>query len=172
VSAVAIRRAAPADARAIAGVHVSSWQAAYRGLVPDAILDGLSVGSREGGWRERLARAADGASFTIVAEREGAVAGFCSIAAPPRDDDAGERTAEVAAIYVEPAQWRTGVGAALLRAALDALRADGFGDVTLWVLEGNARGRAFYAQHGFVPDGAKQDLADLDVSEIRLRADL
>jgi hypothetical protein len=39
VSLPAIRRAAAADARAIAAVHVSSRQVAYRGLVPDAALD-------------------------------------------------------------------------------------------------------------------------------------
>jgi ribosomal protein S18 acetylase RimI-like enzyme len=172
VSAVVIRRAATAYARAIAAVHVASWQVAYRGLVPDAVLDGLSVERRERGWRERLGRPDAGASFTLVAERDGAVAGFCSVAAPSRDGDAGERTAEVAALYVEPAQWRTGVGATLLRAALDALRADGFDAVTLWVLEDNARGRAFYRRLGFAADGATQELAELEAREVRLRAAL
>jgi ribosomal protein S18 acetylase RimI-like enzyme len=172
VSDPAIRRAAAADAPAIARVHVASWQVAYRGMVPDALLDELSVERRERGWRERLGRADDGASFTLVAERDGAVAGFCSIAAPSRDGDAGERTAEVAAIYVEPAHWRSGVGATLLGEALDVLRADGFADVTLWVLEANARGRAFYERLGFAADGATQDLAELAAREVRLRAAL
>jgi GNAT superfamily N-acetyltransferase len=172
VSHVAIRRAAPADARAIAAVHVTSWQVAYRGIVPDEVLDALSVEGRERGWRERLGRPDELHRLTLVAERDGAVAGFCSIAAPSRDDDAGERTAEVAALYVEPAQWRTGVGRALLGAALDALRADGFADATLWVLADNARGRAFYERVGFAADGATQDLAELDAREVRLRAAL
>jgi hypothetical protein len=73
VSRTAIRRAAPADAGAIAGVHVASWQVAYRGLVRDALLADLSV---DRGWRERLGRPDDGASFTLVAERDGELAGF------------------------------------------------------------------------------------------------
>jgi hypothetical protein len=32
------------DADAIAPVHVRSWQAAYRGFMPDEVLDGLDVG--------------------------------------------------------------------------------------------------------------------------------
>jgi RimJ/RimL family protein N-acetyltransferase len=40
--------------------------------------------------------------------------------------------------------------------------------VTLWVLERNARGRAFYERLGFAPDGARQDLPDLGRAEIRL----
>jgi L-amino acid N-acyltransferase YncA len=172
VSAVAIRRAAPADARAIAAVHVASWRVAYRGIVADAVLDGLSVERRERGWREILGRTDERGSFTLVAERDGAVAGFCAIAAPSRDDDADERTAEVTAIYVEPAQWRAGTGAALLREALDALRADGWREATLWVLEDNAAGRAFYERLGFAADGAAQDLAELGAREIRMRAAL
>jgi hypothetical protein len=36
-----LRRAEPADAMEVARVHVRSWQVAYRGLLPDAYLDGL-----------------------------------------------------------------------------------------------------------------------------------
>ena len=38
-----IRTATPEDARAIAEVHVASWRAAYRGVLPDTYLDRLSV---------------------------------------------------------------------------------------------------------------------------------
>jgi hypothetical protein len=41
--ATAVRPATPDDADAIASVHVRSWQAAYRGIVPDAMLDALSI---------------------------------------------------------------------------------------------------------------------------------
>ncbi|HEY1808803.1 MAG TPA: hypothetical protein VGG42_09585 [Acidobacteriaceae bacterium] len=36
-----LRLAEPPDAMAAARVHVRSWQAAYRGLMPDAFLDQL-----------------------------------------------------------------------------------------------------------------------------------
>ena len=36
-----VRRATPEDAAGVAGVHVRSWQVAYRGLLPDDYLDGL-----------------------------------------------------------------------------------------------------------------------------------
>ena len=41
-----IRAAVAADARGIAEVHVRSWQAAYRGQIPDSVLAGLSVDAR------------------------------------------------------------------------------------------------------------------------------
>jgi len=40
---MAIRTARFQDARQIAEVHVDSWRAAYREIVPDSLLEGLSV---------------------------------------------------------------------------------------------------------------------------------
>ena len=40
---VSIRAAVGDDAPAIADVHVRAWQAAYRGIIEDEYLDGLSV---------------------------------------------------------------------------------------------------------------------------------
>jgi hypothetical protein len=41
-----IRTARPADALALAEVHVRSWQAGYRHLLPDAYLDSLRPADR------------------------------------------------------------------------------------------------------------------------------
>jgi hypothetical protein len=51
VSAIVVRHAVQADAGAIAGIHVRGGRAAYRGLVPDALLEGLSIERREHGRR-------------------------------------------------------------------------------------------------------------------------
>ena len=44
--AMRIREAEPKDARAIAEIHVRSWQAAYRGQLADDYLDELKVEDR------------------------------------------------------------------------------------------------------------------------------
>ena len=62
-----IRPATVEDAPALAQVHVTSWRETYRGLVPDAYLDSLSVPERTERWRGRLSGADPGA-FTLVAE--------------------------------------------------------------------------------------------------------
>jgi ribosomal protein S18 acetylase RimI-like enzyme len=147
---VRVRPAVIDDAPAIAQLHVRAWQAAYRGLVPDALLDGLSVRARETRWRELLA----GAPRTLVAIVAGEVAGFCSTVAPARDEDLPPRTAEIAAIYVDPDRWRSGAGQALLDAALDGLRDEGHEAVVLWVLAGNERALRFYEACGLLADGA------------------
>lgn len=48
-------------------------------------------------------------------------------------------------LYTLPATHGTGIGAALLEAAL------GSADAYLWIMDGNARAERFYTKHGFVP---------------------
>ena len=166
-----VRRAVPADAAAIARIHVRAWQVAYRGLVPDDVLDGLSVEQWEIGWLKMISDT-ESSPITFVAERDGHVVGFVAHAAPSRDEDAHGRTAEVGAIYVDPGAWRSGVGSALMDAALDELRNGSWSELTLWVLAENAGARAFYAHYGFQPDGAEVLHEQSGQSEIRLRASL
>jgi hypothetical protein len=88
VDEISVRAAETRDAPAIARVHVRSWQVGYRGLVPDAVLDALSALERERDWRGWLH---DERSSTLVAEFDGAVAGFATTITPSRDEDAGPR---------------------------------------------------------------------------------
>jgi GNAT superfamily N-acetyltransferase len=79
--------------------------------------------------------------------------------------------AEVYAIYVLPDFWREGAGRALLATAVDHWQARGATTLVLWVLEANARGRAFYEAMGWQPDGGRQsiDLGGFATTEIRYR---
>ena len=114
----------------------------------------MTVDERERVWRRLLADV-DPASFTLVAVgADDVVEGFCSVSAPSRDEDAGERTAEVAATYVDPGCWRRSVGSALLGAASAELARAGWTEATLWVFAANERARSFYGRLGFESDGA------------------
>lgn len=165
---VEVRRALPDDAAGIAAVHVNSWRAAYRGLLPDDVLDGLSVTQREQFWSETLG--AEKRPMLFVAERDGVVVGFCGMALPSRDGDLGEGVAEIGAIYVSPDLWRSGVGSELLGAALSELRGGDWRAVALWVLAENHRALGFYGQFGFAADGATRS-ERTGQAEIRLRLD-
>ncbi|GAA1546345.1 GNAT family N-acetyltransferase [Actinomadura kijaniata] len=146
-----MRRAVPDDADAVARVHVTAWREAYRGVFPDAYLDGLDPRERAATWWGEMS---DPARTVLVAVDGARVVGFASFG-PPRDaDPGGGDRAELYAIYLEPGRWGGGGGRALMREVLAGL-APGTRGLVLWVLEGNARAIRFYERHGFVPDGAR-----------------
>jgi len=147
-----LRPAEPADAIAVARVHVRSWQTAYRTLLPDDYLDQLRPEDR--------AEKYDFASLdplkpqTIVAAEEGLILGFATTA-QSRDPDLPEH-GELCALYVAPEQWGRGIGMALVSAARASLFGLGFRNALLWVLAGNVRAERFYRINGWAPDGQRR----------------
>jgi hypothetical protein len=83
---VELRDATLADAHGIATVNVRSWRAAYRGLLPDDVLAGLSVHDREQFWSgPRTTRPAN--TRIVVATIEDAIVGFAATGPPLVPDD-------------------------------------------------------------------------------------
>jgi GNAT superfamily N-acetyltransferase len=147
-------------------VHVASWRAGYAGIVPDEVLAALDPAERAAAWRERLPD-----TTALVAEYDGAVAGFAGVATPARELHE-PATGEITTLYVDPERWRRGIGRALVDAAAAELRDAGCDEAVLWVLERNDAARAFYAAVGFTPDGARHPDPFTGLPEVRLRARL
>jgi GNAT superfamily N-acetyltransferase len=169
-----VRRAEASDAPAMASLHVRAWQWAYRGLLADAYLDALTdtVDRRARFWRTVLS-APHSSTRVWVAEAAGRIVGFASVG-PSRDPDAGPATAELYAIYVEPAAVGTGTGRALLAHAVGGMRLEGYAAATAWVLEGNVRARRFYRLAGWRVDGMTKAETEggVEFREFRIRLDL
>jgi GNAT superfamily N-acetyltransferase len=152
---IVIRPAAPGDEEALAHVHVRAWQTAYRGILPDAFLDGLDVATRVQRWRSRIEMPGPG-EFSFVAEAAddagaASIVGFVG-GGPEREGLVGTDgiayDGEVYAIYLL-AEWRgKGVGHRLMAASVSALLGDGRNSVVIWVLAGNANARRFYEALG------------------------
>ncbi len=166
---VTIRQAALADVPAIAEVHVRSWQWAYRGQLPDDVLDRLSdtLARRIERFKVELANLPPDDRWW-VAEQAGQIVGF-AITQPSRDADAPPMTGEVALIYLLSEAAGKGIGRALFAHAVDDLRERGYHQATLWVLESNQRARRFYEAAGWVPDGADktEELSGALMHEVR-----
>ncbi|GAB5341700.1 N-acetyltransferase family protein [Pseudomonas fluorescens] len=146
-----IRKALPRDAQAIAQVHISSWQDAYRDLMPADYLNALdaTLAQRESSWARSIE---SNESNVWVAELNQQVVGWVSVGAS-RDEDATEgNTGEVMAIYVLASHWQTGVGRALWKAGLQCLIEQGYQRLTLWVLTENDRAIRFYRRAGCVEE--------------------
>jgi ribosomal protein S18 acetylase RimI-like enzyme len=185
----AVRHADRADARAVADIQIAGWRAAYRGLVPDAILDGFDLEVRTARWAEIIRRAhREDTRIWVVstgpapdADADGAddadadsVIGF-AMSGPGRHESAPPPAGagEVYALYVRPAAIGHGYGRALFSAATGELLATGFDPIVVWVFEANERARRFYEAAGFRPDGARHaiDFDGTPVDEIRYRLD-
>ena len=104
-----IRPARPADAEAIARVHVYGWQEAYAGLLPDDFLAGLgrTLDRRRDFW-EGLARSLSRRDAFFVAEVGGEIVGFAH--GGHSRDHPDENVGEVTAIYLRQAHWGRGIG--------------------------------------------------------------
>lgn len=161
-----IEPAAPSDCRAVAEVHVESWQHAYKDLLPAEYLASLSIGEREAMWR-RLVESRS--AHLLLARDAGQVVGFVAFGAS-RDQDAPSGCAEVWAIYVKPSLWSGGAGRLLWLAALQQVRSEGYSSVSLWVIAGNERATRFYECAGFVaqPESRKEfELGGVTLAEVR-----
>lgn len=150
-----IREASPNDARAIAEVHVASWRWAYRGLIPDDFLEGLSVDDRETRWREGLTERSPGRACVVADDHQGRLVGFAAFGTAADPASSPEGSGEVHAIYVDEFVAGTGVGRELFGAAAAGLRELGYQRAFLWVLATNDRARRFYEKAGWSWDGAE-----------------
>jgi ribosomal protein S18 acetylase RimI-like enzyme len=159
---ITVRRATPADAWAIAEVHVATWRGAYAHVFPAEVLASLSVDDREEMWRQTIG---DDSMSVYVAEDGSVTVGFVSVG-PSRD---AEGEGELYAIYVHPDAWGSGAGRAVMDAGREWL-AERFATASLWVLEDNPRARHFYEREGWLVDGRRTDVVrGVSVAEVRYR---
>lgn len=167
--AIVTRAAEAGDVIPLAEVYVASWQAAYRGIVPDGVLDALTVRTQAARWQKMLAGMSKGLQRAWVVEEDGRLRGFVVTGPLRGDTTATAPVGEVWAMYLDPAAWRRGLGRRLLAHAESDLRGRGFGEVLLWVLTKNDRGRRFYEGVGYAPTGETRAsrLGDAWCEEIR-----
>lgn len=145
-----LRRAAAADAAAIAHVHMRTWRRAYAGLLPAPTLARLDLPRLAARWVRRC----DGPGVWVSCQEE-QVVGFVEAGAG-RDRSFGQRVGEVYMLYVLPEHSGKGHGRRLLRRALDELAERGAHWVQIWVLAANVPARRFYSRLGLRPDGTRR----------------
>ncbi|HEX7173156.1 MAG TPA: GNAT family N-acetyltransferase [Candidatus Limnocylindria bacterium] len=172
--AAAIRSATAADADALGAISGRAWQATYRGIVPDPVLDEW-IETAPANWRAAISgREPDSPARIWVAERDGAVVGYATTS-PARDtwlpppDGAGELTN----LYLDPDVIGSGVGRPLYEHAVADLHERGYHPLVVWAFRDNRRARDFYERMGLavdVPD-AQWVLGDVPCPIVRFRLD-
>lgn len=125
-------------------LHATSWQQTYRGVMPDAFLDGDVFSNRQKVWRQRLAQDRPD-QFVCLAEDNQVLVGF--ICAFGEEDSAWG--SYIDNLHVARERKRAGIGSALMKAAAEWLNTHypQIG-VYLWVMETNYPARRFYEHLG------------------------
>jgi L-amino acid N-acyltransferase YncA len=143
-----IRAAQLEDSRAIAEIHVTAWRESYRDLVPETVLNNLSVSERTDKWRQAIQKMSSNLAYhpIFVAERNGEIVGFAD-GGPCRSVSLGQEM-EIYAIYLLARAKRRGFGSALLRTLAMDFVSKGALSAGVWVLRDNHTARSFYERFG------------------------
>ncbi|MES2106426.1 MAG: GNAT family N-acetyltransferase [Pseudomonadota bacterium] len=158
---VILRRATVADAAAIAEVRINSWRATYRGMIPDAYLDGMKLDDSTAHWTKILEVASDKVCV-FVAESEAGVVGFTS--GMMLQEEKFGLNAELTAVYLNQDMQRSGIGRRMVQEVAQACQARGATGLLVWVISGNKAARRFYEHLGaelLIEQGFNWDGMDL-----------
>ncbi len=172
MSSYLVRPASARDAKAIAEIHVATWQAAYKDLMPEDFLKAMTLEKRQAFWREAIEYSEPQLLVATDIENGDKVVGFVGF---DRSRDAGTKSSvgEIWAMYVTSAHWGKGAGIALWDGAREGLKEEGCTQVTLWVLLHNERALRFYEQAaGFkreMPSLRTTAFGSARLEEIRLK---
>jgi ribosomal protein S18 acetylase RimI-like enzyme len=158
---LAVRLAQDDDLYGAAVARVASWRGAFTGLVPQDFLDAMDPAAIATAWKGSIAA---GRSRLYVAASDHQIVGYSSVG-PAREGPAD--TGELYALFVHPDWWGTNAGRQLTDAAIADLQAQGCVEVWLWVLEANARARAFYRRYGFAETPARTTSSLNNLPELR-----
>ena len=154
-----LRPAGEGDREAMGKVYCASWKKGYRGILPAAYLESLTI--------EICAPKRVNGKNNVVAFLGDEMAGLVNFGPPRESLAAGE--GEIRAIYVHPAHWGKGAAEILFRSALKNLYMAGDNSVYLWVLKENGRARRFYEKMGLQASGVLRtvQIGGEDTEEIR-----
>lgn len=147
-------------------VHGKAWRVAYDSLLPDSVLERVTVAPGPktiDAWRERLPDDEDpGAAQAITVQ--GQVRGYVYVRWRGTKEFVGPGEAGLKELYVHPDWWGAGLGTSLLGSAVVAVP-DHIKGLALDALKGNDIGRSFYESRGFTSDGTSQIEIDDEMYE-------
>lgn len=137
-------------------VIYTAWGEAYKGLMPDSVLEGRSSER----WTQR---AKENPENKYIAFADGKAVGVIGFLPQARDFVTNRESGEIVALYVLKEYQKNGIGKALLNEALNDI---GEKNVTLFMLKGNDNAASFYRKMGFCFTG--KELSDNGLIELEM----
>lgn len=131
------------DAQELAELYVTNWQKTYRGMLPDAFLDGMNAEDASRRWNSFAGVCGQG---IFVAEQNGVLAGFAAY----RPDENSEDALYLDSLHVSEKVRGQGIGTALIRTVGRHAANNGFTRMTIRIVRGNDKAGALYRKLGAV----------------------
>lgn len=153
MATVTVDRAGLWDAEELSDIAAATFPLA---CPPDATSDDIGLFVAEALSAERFGDYLSDPAWTVLkAIDDEEIVGYTMLHGGPPDDPElaaavnVDPVVEISKMYVLPGHHGTGVSTALMHAALDRARADGYAGAWLGVNQSNLRAQRFYAKHGF-----------------------
>lgn len=140
-----IRYANEGDSFDIASINALSWKSAYRSIIPDKILNNISVNKWTESWKLHLQNKKN----VLVIFQDKKILGFAQFCEKAPMEHLCFPCGEINSIYLHPDIWRRGYGRQLCLAVIEELKKFNLKKVVLWVLSKNINACKFYQAMGF-----------------------
>lgn len=167
-----IRQAAIKDVIQIARIHVESWRAAYKGILPESFINKIDIETRRIHWEKVIS---DGSLAIFVrTDSNDSVLGWAAFG-PDREAPIDQNITELHAIYIDPKFVQHGFGTELLSYGIRKTVSPQPRSLVVWVLEENTPALRFYYKNGFnkTPINSMQiQRGEKYLTEIKLNKDL
>jgi RimJ/RimL family protein N-acetyltransferase len=147
-----LRTANPDDVDRVTDLHTLARTAYYQtgGLSDVELASPGMLSSRQESWM----RAIQSDDRTVMcAEQESELVGVVAMGPPYEADVDASSAGQLYQIHVHPGRWGRGIGSHLHAAFVQFLRDRSLATGVLEAWERNSRAQAFYARHGWRPDG-------------------
>ena len=134
------------DSYGIAKIQVEAWRVAYRGIVPDSILDSLSVEEKSEIWKEKIK---DAIVKHLVCKVSDEIVGYTNYGDPQFDKNSKDYTQEIWGLYVAPKHFRQGFGTILMNEAESKIAESEYKRIVLHCFQKNDSSMKFYRKNGY-----------------------
>ncbi|HEX5596378.1 MAG TPA: GNAT family N-acetyltransferase [Micromonosporaceae bacterium] len=170
MKAIFVREATLADVDRIVDVHTQARRAYYGagGLALEAIKNPTVRREQRAGWTDSI-QSPD--KRVLCAEVDGKIVGVAAMGPPLESNLDARVVGQLYQLHVVPTAWGIGIGSTLHADFVGYLMNASLSTGLLEVWARNTRAQAFYAKHGWKPDGHRRPGPD-NSHYLRLRVEV
>lgn len=145
-------------------VHAASWQAAYKDLISEEILETFTPENRAEIFRDAIRNRPEEYYLFKIDEKPAGLA----MLNKSHEPEASSLDGEIYGFYFVPDYWGQRYTHEAFQFSIDRLFEIGYENIFIWVLQDNIRAQRFYRKFNFEPDG-KEETIDIGKPLVEVR---